>query len=121
MEFVGHQGLDVIGPGAAGAGADEGEGDGTEAMVGGEGEGVADGGSNGLLGRGPEPSDAGDVDDGGERESTSAGDDGTAEGTNTRPLSEEALRRASCPVLRLCGAMPSDEALTRVLEALGER
>lgn len=48
-------------------------------------------------------------------------EDGTAEGTNTRPLHEEALRRASCPVLRLCGAMPSDEALTRVLEALGER
>ncbi len=80
MEFVGHQGLDMIGPGAAGAGTDEGEGDGAEAVLGSEAEGVLDGSADGFLGRGPEPSDAGDVDDGAEGEPAGAGDDGTAEG-----------------------------------------
>lgn len=47
-------------------------------------------------------------------------EDGTAEGTNTRPLHEDALRRATCPVLRLEGPIPPSAALTRVLQALAE-
>jgi adenylate kinase family enzyme len=45
-------------------------------------------------------------------------DDGTAEGTNTRPAHEAALAAARCPVLRLDGALPLDEAVARVLVEL---
>jgi adenylate kinase family enzyme len=48
-------------------------------------------------------------------------EDGTAEGTNTRPLHEEAVRRARCPVLRLEGEIGVVEAVGRVLEVLGVR
>ena len=47
-------------------------------------------------------------------------EDGTAFGTNTRPLHEHAIRRATCPVLRLEGPLSPDDALARVLHALGE-
>jgi adenylate kinase family enzyme len=42
-------------------------------------------------------------------------DDGTAEGTNTLACHEKLLRGASCPVVRLTGALPLREALDLVL------
>jgi adenylate kinase family enzyme len=46
-------------------------------------------------------------------------DDGSAEGTNTRPIHESLLRDATCRVLRLVGPMSRDERLERVLNELG--
>lgn len=48
-------------------------------------------------------------------------EDGTAAGTNTRPCHEAMLAAATCPVLRLDGALPVAEAVTRVLAHLSAR
>lgn len=45
-------------------------------------------------------------------------EDGTAEGTSTRPLHEAYLSSATCPVLRIEGDVAADDALHRVLAAL---
>lgn len=45
-------------------------------------------------------------------------DDGSAEGTNTRPLHESILRDATCRVLRLVGPMSRETLRQRALSAL---
>lgn len=45
-------------------------------------------------------------------------DDGSAEGTNTRPLHESILRDATCRVLRLVGPMSRETLIERALSAL---
>lgn len=45
-------------------------------------------------------------------------DDGSAEGTNTRPIHESILRDATCRVLRLVGPMSRETLIERALSAL---
>jgi hypothetical protein len=44
----------------------------------------------------------------------------TSEGTNTLECHEALLQAACCPVLRLSGPMHVGQALTRVLQTIGE-
>jgi hypothetical protein len=49
---------------------------------------------------------------------TAGYDDSTAAGTNTLASHEAFLRRATCPVLRLTGALSTEDAVARVLSQL---